>query len=332
MHLGIYRPEKNQSSMGINVYRDSIAHELTELEVEITYFSEKDPLPLEVDLYFDPRAAAASKPYPPLRSNAKPYVITLWGVLSFTIPAHERYDNWPAMIWDRVKNFNKRRSWQRVRHDGTHVITGSHFVRDEAITHLGLAPEQITAIWAAVDHNAFTPGEQPANETPYLLHISNGLPTKNVQRLIEAYDRLPQTTRPPLKLRVPRLEGPLPKGVETVGKLDLAALVSLYQGAMGFILPSLHEGFGLPIVEAMACGCPVITSNVTACAEVAGDAALLVDPRSIDDLTAAMQRMVEDSMLQDELRNLGLQRAKMFTWERSARAHLNVFEKVLNDG
>lgn len=331
MRLGVYRPQGRQGSVGIHVYRDNITRELAVRGVEISYFSEADPLPPDADLFWDPRVAAASKPCPALLSASHRYAVTLHGVLSFTVPAHERYDNWPAMAWDRVKNMSKRRVWHHVRHDSMPVITPTQFVRDEAIKHLGLTPAQVMAIWEGVDHAMFAPGTQPPDEPLYLLHISNGLPTKNVQRLIAAYERLPQATRPPLKLRMPRLEGPLPDGIEWVDSLDLAALVALYQGAMSFVLPSLHEGFGLPIVEAMACGCPVITSNVTACAEVAGDAALLVDPRSVDDLAAAMQRMVEDAALRAELHQRGLQRAKMFTWQRSAEAHLKVFEKVLNE-
>jgi len=106
-------------------------------------------------------------------------------------------------------------------------------------------------------------------------------------------------------------------------------LVSLYRGALGFIFPSLHEGFGVPIVESMACGCPVITSNVTACPEIVGDAALLVNPRLVEEIVKAMQRLVEDKNLCNELRKRGLERAKVFTWQRSAEKHLEIFENIL---
>jgi glycosyltransferase involved in cell wall biosynthesis len=106
-------------------------------------------------------------------------------------------------------------------------------------------------------------------------------------------------------------------------------LVTYYKRAVGFIFPSLHESFGMPILEAMACGCPVITSNTTACKEVAGDAALLVNPYSVDEITSAMERLVEDSALRRSLREKGIKRASMFTWKKSAQEHLKVFEGAL---
>ncbi len=87
----------------------------------------------------------------------------------------------------------------------------------------------------------------------------------------------------------------------------------------------------MPILEAMACGCPVITSNATACAEVAGDAALLVNPRCVDEIADAMRRVITDPDLRMSLRARGLERAKAFTWRKSAEAHLKVFQDVLEE-
>ncbi len=95
------------------------------------------------------------------------------------------------------------------------------------------------------------------------------------------------------------------------------------------MFPSLHETFGLPILEAMACGCPVITSDVGACPEVAGDSALFVNPRSVDDITNAMKRLIEDDSLRQLLRQKGLARSQQFTWRKSADEHLKIFEKAV---
>lgn len=97
------------------------------------------------------------------------------------------------------------------------------------------------------------------------------------------------------------------------------------------MFPSLRESFGMPILEAMACGCPVITSNISACPEVAGDAALLVDPYSVDDIAGAMKRLIEDEPLRQSLRQKGLSRSRQFTWRKSARDHLKVFEKIAGE-
>ena len=99
-------------------------------------------------------------------------------------------------------------------------------------------------------------------------------------------------------------------------------LFRFYNKAIGFVFPSLHETFGMPILEAMACGCPVITSNVSACPEIAGDAALLVNPRSVEDIAAAILRLITDNELRSNLREEGLKRSKMFSWEKSAEEHL----------
>ena len=120
------------------------------------------------------------------------------------------------------------------------------------------------------------------------------------------------------------------KGVRIIRKgLTHKELARWYRGALGFIFPSIHETFGLPILEAMACGCPVITSNITGIPELTGDAALTVNPRSVEEITSAIRRLVEDRLLRRRLRAKGLARARLFTWQKSAREHLDVFESAL---
>lgn len=109
------------------------------------------------------------------------------------------------------------------------------------------------------------------------------------------------------------------KGVRLISEgLSSTELATWYRGGMGFIFPSLHETFGIPILEAMACGCPVITSNDSACPDVAGDSVLFVNPHSIDDITNAMKRLIED----DSLRQKGLARSRQFTWRKSAEKNI----------
>lgn len=332
MRIAVYNPRNETLSQGINGFRASIVQELSSVDVQVIEFKDPASQPHDVHLHWDPGIAAASKPFGGLRTIGRPQVVTLWGVLSFTIPAAERHPDLWARLWDRFKNYNKLRTWKRVPGSIDAVITGSQFVRDEAIKHLGLPPDMITPIWAGVDHNLFYPAKNAAAAEPYLLHISNGSPTKNVPRILAAYASLPQPGRPRLKLRIPgyHLKTPIP-GVEVIGQhLAVEELVQLYQGAAATVFPSLHEGFGLPIIEAMACGCPVITSNVTACPEVAGDAALLVNPRAVNEIAEAMRRVVTDHTLYADLREKGLARASEFTWRRSAEAHRQLFEKVIN--
>lgn len=113
------------------------------------------------------------------------------------------------------------------------------------------------------------------------------------------------------------------------GYVDDDTLAALYSGARGFIYPSLYEGFGLPVLEAMASGCPVICSNAASLPEVAGDAALLVDPHAPADLAAAMERVAQDDAVRRQLIAEGLSRAKEFSWARTAKKTLTVFEKAI---
>jgi len=112
------------------------------------------------------------------------------------------------------------------------------------------------------------------------------------------------------------------------GFVPVEDLPPLYGAAEALVFPSLYEGFGFPVAEAMACGCPVITSNVSSLPEVAGGAALLVDPASVDEITAAMRRILEEPALRERLKNDGLTQAARFTWERSAAEVLDILRKV----
>jgi glycosyltransferase involved in cell wall biosynthesis len=110
--------------------------------------------------------------------------------------------------------------------------------------------------------------------------------------------------------------------------VDDADLPALYNGATAFIYPSLYEGFGLPVLEAMSCGTPVITSNTTSLPEVAGDAGILVNPHNIEEIALAIKEILSDEQLRDNLRMKGLQRAQNFTWEKTALQVWHVLSKI----
>jgi glycosyltransferase involved in cell wall biosynthesis len=193
------------------------------------------------------------------------------------------------------------------------------------------------------------PAEPASGPAPaYLLYVGTLQPRKNLSRLIEAFARLAgapafadvqqsDSLRLVLAGRRGWLYDDLVAQVERLGLAGRvffpgyvadADLPALYSGALAFVFPSLYEGFGLPVLEAGACGVPVITSNTSSLPEVAGDAALLVDPHDVDAIAEAMYRLVTDEALRAELVRRGFENVKRFSWEKCARETLAVLEEV----
>jgi glycosyltransferase involved in cell wall biosynthesis len=173
----------------------------------------------------------------------------------------------------------------------------------------------------------------------FILFVGTLEPRKNIIRLLEAYarikDKLPHKLviagtkgwlYQPIFEAVKRLS--LRNNVIFLGYVDDGNLPALYNLADLFVYPSIYEGFGLPVLEAMACGIPVITSNVSSLPEVAGDAAVLVDPYNVKELAGAMKHVLTNASLRKQVINKGFQQAKNFSWKKCARETLKVYEEV----
>ncbi len=331
MKIGIFYPTNLPFS--VCNYIENVVRELEQFGIDTVFIVETELLPEEVDLYWDPRAMGGATPYEKLLSTKKPLVVTVHGVRPFTLPAREYYSSLKSAIIGKLYNLKNIYQWRRFRHYCAAIITVSSYAKGEIQKYLGLDGEKMFPIHHGVDLKTFKPNNENNSHQTYFLHVSQYQPAKNVDRIIEAYARLPRN-KPQLVAVVSGYSKreSLPSGVKLIRTpVSQKELVSLYQKATAFVFPSLHEGFGMPILEAMACGCPVITSNVTACPEIAGDAALLVNPRSVDEIAEAMKLLLEDEHLRQELREKGLARAQQFTWRKSAEKHLEVFEKVLQE-
>jgi len=175
---------------------------------------------------------------------------------------------------------------------------------------------------------------------PYFLYVGNLEPRKNLERLIEAFAQMPSKEHELVvignnwyrgsvaeaKARALRLE----HRIRFMGYVPRADLPGWYSNATAFIYPSLLEGFGLPVVEAMACGVPVITSNTSSMSEIAGDSALLINPHSVAEIAEAMSRLAEDDGLRRTLSNKGLTKAAAYSWEKTARLTLDVYDEALD--
>jgi glycosyltransferase involved in cell wall biosynthesis len=176
-----------------------------------------------------------------------------------------------------------------------------------------------------------------------VLAMGDFAPRKNILRVIKAYNYLPDHLKSKYNLKIVASTGfakerfeemtrkfGLQKYVGVLENVPTQKLVALYNKSLCFLYPSLYEGFGIPILEAMACGCPVITSNRGATKEVAGDAAYLVNPSSPREISKALKRIISDNKLYRKLRQRGLKRVKQFSWENAAKKTLGVYEKVSN--
>ena len=227
----------------------------------------------------------------------------------------------------------------------THVVTPSEFTRRELEMRYGVASHRITVTWNGV-HENFGPLRESeirpvlaryGLEPGFLFSLGRLNRRKNLGTLLRAYAELRAQGRADLSLviggkidhggaeLVRGLRGPRRSSrVQWVGLIPDADLPAFYAGATCFVYPSLFEGFGLPLLEAMACGCPVVSSDRTACPEVVGTAGLLVDPEDETAIAAAIARVLDDEALRVDLRERGLARSRLFTWEESARRTLGV--------
>ncbi len=219
---------------------------------------------------------------------------------------------------------------KRACHRAARILTVSEFSRRRVVEWSGVAPERVFNVGCGVDPE-YNPGVKPYHfPFPYLLCVSNRKRHKNEFRVVEAFararlaadTRLIFTGKPTAELANCVERCKMTARVQFVGVVLDANLPSLYRSAEALVFPSLYEGFGLPVLEAMACGTPVVTANTTALPEVAGEAALQVDPTSVEQIAEAIERIVNDNSLREQLRDKGLAQAAKSSWATTtARVH-----------
>lgn len=272
----------------------------------------------------------------PLRSV--PTVLTVHDLVFRHLPEHHKFLNrWYLNL--TLPLYCRR---------ATHIIAVSEWTRSDLIAAYGLPPEKVTVIHEAADPR-FRPQSRDAVTRVraryglpgrYLLFVGTIEPRKNLSRLLSAFEAI-------------RAEG-LTDGLVVVGKrgwlttdfftrLALSPakdsvflpgyipdedLAAVYAGAQTLVFPSLYEGFGLPVLEAMACATPVLTSDASSMPEIAGEAALTFDPRSVEEMAESIRRVLSDSELRDRMRERGLDRAARFSWERTAKETEAVYDIV----
>jgi len=271
-----------------------------------------------------------------------PQVVTLHDLSFYLYPELFRRSN--RVYLQRATRMTARRA--------ARVIAVSESTRQDAIRLLDLPAEKVVTIPNGVDTEMRPlPDDAPERqalrerhglEGPFMLYVGTLEPRKNLVTLVEAYGKLIQTHLVPHQLVIGGAKGWFYQSVfERVEELGLAPdvrflgylpqneLALWYNLADAFVYPSLYEGFGLPPLEAMACGTAVITSNVSALPEVVGQAGITVDPHDVDGLCEAMWRLVSDQALRRDLGRAGMERARRFRWIETAQSTARLYHKVL---
>lgn len=226
------------------------------------------------------------------------------------------------------------------------VICVSQHTKQDLIDTYGLNPELVKVVYNGYDRHLFYPQISPEiltkyNLERYLLYVGDLRFYKNLDRCLEAFNRLPfpdcqlaiagkkdDFFYPQLQAKVANL--PAKERIVFLDYVPTADLPYLYSMAQGLVFASLYEGFGLPILEAMACGCPVLAGNATSLPEVGGDSALYVDPYDVDSIREGMELILGNENLRQDLKHKGLQRAKLFSWEQTIENLQQIFIECLS--
>ena len=279
--------------------------------------------------------------------HAPAYTAPFWAFAPVVLTIHDvSYERQPQ--W-----YPYRRDWARrafYRHSASaasHILTVSRFSATEIAAAYRIPMERMTVTPLGVDE-AFAPDpgvplELPAGVTPpYVLHVGDLHERRNLPMLVEALLAARGAGAEPLSiafagtdrgvgdtLRRLATQAGAADALVLLGSVTERRLRALYRGAAALVYPSLYEGFGLPLIEAMACGTPVIASRVTSIPEVVGDAGVLLDPANVGAWTAAILEVANDEHVRARLRAAGLRRAAEFTWERTARLTLEAYRRVV---
>ncbi len=275
---------------------------------------------------------------PPIKSNKTKLVTTVHDMVVYLFP---------SSVHPKILKVQKRRL-QRVKAEADRIIADSYTTKDDLVKFLKIDEDKIRVIYLAPSSDFKPIDEDKVKQVlekykikkPYILSVATQEPRKNIQKLLDVFEKI-IISHPDLHLVLSGKYGwgaHLPEGGQGLRSsqnviwtdyVPQEDLVALYNGCRIFVYPSLYEGFGLPILEAMACGAPVITSNNSSMAEIAKDAAILIDPRSEGQFTKAIEMIMNLNMENyQKMVNAGLNRARAYTWKKTAQQTLEVYEEL----
>lgn len=249
----------------------------------------------------------------------------------FEIPHHRirmaQRKGHPYSSYERIADFTALTLFPHSLRRAERILVSSRNTEKELCSKYQI--DQTKARFIPLAHEpAFTPLHDPEKlssirkkwsaPSGYILHLSTGDPRENTHVVLDAFKAAQGKIDPRIRLLIPKRY------------LTEAELIEVFQGALLYVDPSLYEGFALQVLEAMACGVPVVASNRSSIPEIAGDSGVLIDPEDPEAVAQAMIKVVSDEKLQREMCRRGLERAKEFTWERTARETLRAYEEILN--
>ncbi len=260
-----------------------------------------------------------------------PYVVMVHDFIPLRFPQ----DSFPQTLYYRYYV-------PQVLKQSTQIICNSTSTATDIVEFVKIPASKITPIPLGYDEKHFRPLNLPlTNSRPYFLYIGRHNPHKNLSRLITAFANLANCSdhelwlvgsqdkryTPQLEMQVAELN--LQDKIKFLDYISYQELPRIINNAIALVFPSLWEGFGLPVLEAMACGTPVITSNLSSLPEVTGDAAVLINPDNTAEITAAMETIIKDEKMRSQLTTLGLKRASQFSWAKTGQATVEVLQKYI---
>lgn len=295
----------------------------------------------------------ALEPYLPLKHltllkkcdvfHGPDFVVPVLKKVKKVVTVHDMNMFQPDIVTPAFAQWGKAR-FDKMIYEGQpdHVITVSEFTKEEFLKHYPNYKDKVTSIYLGADHLS-TQDKGVVYDFPYFLSVGSLEKRKNVWQLVQAFEQIHEKY-PDFRLVVVGGKGgnheyahqlinymensPASDKILYLGFVDNLTIASLYKHAFSFVFPSVYEGFGIPILEAMQKCCPVITSNLGATLEVSGDAALLVNPHQPEAIAQAMQRMIDDETLRQSLIARGQARYSGFTWQLCAAQTLSVYQQV----
>lgn len=299
--------------------------EFVDINPNLNEFSEK------VQLLWDP--SLGMRPILPIHYSFRPVVVTIHGIRSFCISSEEFGYNEEMKLHERLIHEDVENSWKGFRNLVDRVIVVSNSLRDDICRHLKIQENKITVIHHGCHFkNETVDVENISLQLPnkYFLHVSEGsAERKNLNRIIEAFNSLQDNDFYLLIKTSQQILTDSDRVIIINRFLPEEELKILYKKASAFLFPSLYESFGMPILEAFASHCPVITSNTFGCREIGGEGAFLVNPYSVDSIRSAMEIIIIGGTVVYQKIKTGHKRVKHFSWEKSAASHFKVFKDIV---